>query len=93
MNASDRAGRARPELVLSEAEGGAPLNAIANCAQNLNKFAHRGCRCGKQKGRRAAAGMKIANRAKRFGGGLHGVAADSAVHMKIDEARREIISV
>ena len=37
--------------------------------------------------------MEIANRAKCFGRCFHGVAANGAVHMKIDKTWREIISV
>ena len=37
--------------------------------------------------------MEIADRPERLRGSLHCVAANGAVHMKIDKTRREIISI
>ena len=56
-----------------------------------NLVERRGHGCKKQRGR-AAAGVIIADRAKGVRGSFHRVPADRAVHMQIDETRREEVS-
>ena len=65
---------------------------ISNCVQDLNEFIHRCRRCREQERGRSTARMKIADDPKRFRGRFHGVAANCAVHVKIDKTGREIIS-
>ena len=69
------------------------LHRIANCLQDLDDFIDRRSRCREQKRCCAATRVEIANRAKRFSGGFHRVAAKRAVHMKIDKTGRKILSI
>jgi hypothetical protein len=69
-----------------------PWRTITDRVQDIdNRFERRG-RGREQKRRCAAAGVIIANGAKRFGRSFHRVATDGAVNVKIDKPRREIVS-
>src|SRR5437763_14659710 len=69
------------------------LSTILNRLQDLDDLVERRCRCREQKRCRAATRVKIANSAKRFSRCFHRVAAQRAVHMKIDKTGRKIISI
>jgi len=66
---------------------------IPNPSDDVDYLVERRCRCGKQKRRRTAARVEIANLAKPLDRRFHRVASDRTVRMEIDEPRRKIISV
>src|SRR5204863_4007023 len=68
-------------------------SAITNRLYYIDNCVERRRRRSQQEGSRSAARMEIADSPKRLLRGFHRVAPDRAVRMKIDKARREVISV
>src|SRR3982751_2620300 len=82
----------RAEFVLSGLEGGAPLNRITHCIQDTDNPLQRCARGCQQKRGGTAAGMITADGLKGFRRSLHAVTTQSAVHVKVNEARGQVIS-